>query len=580
MTKEERLYLIDVTSPFFFKSKLKKETVNWSKIPYSELEKDGQIKPKRLKAIVPLLEKYLKRISRMGYNGITVDDLAHLVVFPFYSEDLFKKLEIYRIFFKEYFQLAKSLDLKIIVNTDIMFLCRDIEQKVGTKDVDLRKLLTQACELLFHDFPEVDGINFRFGESDGLDVEGDFRSRLVLKGPEDANRWLKSILPVFDKYKKKLIFRTWTVGGFRLGDLMWNRKTWDKAFAGIDSDNFIVSLKYGNGDFFRYLPLSPLLASTQQKKLVEFQTRREYEGFGVYPSFIGWLYQRYLKQIQSMPNIAGISVWCQTGGWSNAKNFSFVKKKKSVWNELNTYSLIKQCRYNWSVRQSIQGFFRNKHSEEEIQKIEVFLREAEIAIRWLLYDPEFSRKQLFFNRTKIPPVMWIFWNYVTLNDSMRLLVNKYTKDPKKVLLQAKRGLKAVDNMRSIAKELQLPYDGDFHFASFRLLYQSKRLMYGQYKAKRFLSFKQKLVEEIKHYHESYPYGYQFSVRVSPRNWMSSPFSYMLSLFIRTRSRYRIWDKILFSPLTYPLFVLALSATRKKMPGFADKQAMPLLTLVR
>ena len=62
----------------------------------------------------------------------------------------------------------------------------------------------------------------RIGESDRLDVRGDtdFKSELHIKTPAQANRLLRTLLPVFEKHQRRLILRTWTVGAYRVGDFI------------------------------------------------------------------------------------------------------------------------------------------------------------------------------------------------------------------------------------------------------------------------------------------------------------------------------------------------------------------------
>jgi hypothetical protein len=68
-------------------------------------------------------------------------------------------------------------------------------------------------------------------------------------------------LPVFEHFNKYLIFRTWTIGAYKIGDLIWNEKTYEQVLQGIQSKNFIVSMKYGDTDFFDQLRLDPLFIS-------------------------------------------------------------------------------------------------------------------------------------------------------------------------------------------------------------------------------------------------------------------------------------------------------------------------------
>ena len=56
---------------------------------------------------------------------------------------------------------------------------------------------------------------------------------------------------------------------------------------GIDSPALIVSTKYTLGDFYSWLPLNDTLETGEQRRIVEFQSRREFENFGSFPNDLG-----------------------------------------------------------------------------------------------------------------------------------------------------------------------------------------------------------------------------------------------------------------------------------------------------
>lgn len=176
--------------------------------------------------------------------------------------------------------------------------------------------------------------------SAGVDVRDIFRSCLHLKTPAMVSRMLRALLPVFERHGRRLILRTWTVGAYRVGDFMWHRGTFDRALKDIDSPALVLSMKYGESDFFRYLPLNRNFFRTRIPKRLELQSRREYEGCGEYPSFIGWDYEHYAEALEQAPNMLGISVWCQTGGWTPFKRRAYIDDS-AVWNELNTFVTLR-----------------------------------------------------------------------------------------------------------------------------------------------------------------------------------------------------------------------------------------------
>jgi hypothetical protein len=49
---------------------------------------------------------------------------------------------------------------------------------------------------------------------------------------------------VFEKRLCRLVFRTWTVGAYLIGDLIWHRGRLARALAGIASSALVVSVIY------------------------------------------------------------------------------------------------------------------------------------------------------------------------------------------------------------------------------------------------------------------------------------------------------------------------------------------------
>ena len=75
----------------------------------------------------------------------------------------------------------------------------------------------------------------------------------MIQKPAQARQLLLYLLPTCEKHSRRLIFRTWTVGAYRIGDLMWHRGTFTSVFDGLKSPSLVISMKYGESDFFRYL---------------------------------------------------------------------------------------------------------------------------------------------------------------------------------------------------------------------------------------------------------------------------------------------------------------------------------------
>lgn len=558
--------IIDSTSPFFERHPDMK--INWSKIPFYHIEKNGRIRKKHRKKIRRNFSGYLDRIVDAGYNAISLDELPYLVEYPFYPTSLKKKTAHYRKYFQKLILEALSRNLKVFITSDVTFSNEYIDAwTLGDHSAKV-DLFRDALIRLFISFPKVSGVILRIGESDGIDVKGDFLSHLLLKTPAQGNAFLRAVLPVFEKMNKTCIFRTWTVGAYGIGDLIWNRRTYRKLFARIDSPNLIVSLKYGDSDFFRYLPLNRHIIKAPQRKIVEFQTRREYEGFGEFPVFIGWEYQRYMDQLKTLKNIEGLSVWCSTGGWSNFRNFTYLRGS-SRWNELNTFAAAEL--WKGKTPEEILGAFFGPEAGVYTE----FLALGDTVVNTILYDPAFAANELYFNRTRIPPLLHVFWNSITVNEFVITFYRTFS-DPRESLAALKKGRKALRRMKELNRLHRLDANFGFFYDTFAILYQVRKLMY--LKDRRAL--KQKIEKRITTYRRKHPQGYSFSLNCRDLALKNTLLRLFLKLIVRTRARYRYRDYFLFNPLTSRLYYALYVLYKKSFPAFTGKQAMPIKTLLR
>ena len=196
-------------------------------------------------------------------------------------------------------------------------------------------------------------------------------------------------------------------------------------------------------------------------------------------------------------------------------------------------------------------------------------------IKNLYYDPPFAKKILYFNRVRIPPLLHIFWDYVTLTDSIIIFHNIYNKNGEISLKKGRSALKKLEQMKKLNKELKLPYNYQFHYFSLKLFYFVRKLLYLPDKKKHL----DKLLQYEKVYLEHFPYGYKLYTKIS-RHEIRPFFRFITWLLIRKRSNYRFIDKLLFNKMTAKLILLGYKKMRKNFPEFMDKQAMPIETFLK
>jgi hypothetical protein len=297
------------------------------------LDRAPWIDPGHFEAIRRDWTAYLDRMVRFGNNGVVVDAFMELVNF----DRVGSGTEVYgptsslrarhvaaRDAFSELFAEARGRGMQVHLKTDMLALTPELERYLveatgglDASDPRVWDVYARGLEEIFEELPSVAGVVIRIGEAGPLfNVSGlDYRTEMAVRTPDQLRLMLTSLLPAFERHDRRLIFRSWSVGVGRLGDLHNDPEVYLEALGGIDSPALVVSTKYTQGDYFGFLSPNPTLAVGSQKRLVEFQARREFEGFGAVPNFMGGLHRDALRTLRAAnPRIVGTSLWTQEGG--------------------------------------------------------------------------------------------------------------------------------------------------------------------------------------------------------------------------------------------------------------------------
>ena len=568
------LFLIDAIGPFF--RGYRRKRINWSKIPFDHLSTEGPRRKAQFARIRKDMGEFASRVSSIGYNAVTLDDLAHLADHEWYEDEIRGRIQAFQAEFRKLFGILRGHGLGIYITTDVMFYSPALKSRFGRSPADAMDFLCALIDTFLSDFPEVDGIVMRIGESDGLDVDGDFKSELHFKSAAEVNRALKRLLPIFEKHRKRLIFRTWTVGAHRIGDLMWHRGTFARVLKDIDSPSFVVAMKYGESDFFRFLPLNENFFRTGVPKIIELQAKREYEGCGEYPSFIGWDYQKYAEQLGQASNMLGISLWCQTGGWTPFRRLAYVGKG-SIWTELNAYATISIFKY----RRSVEDILREYADGDAYPKLLEFFELDDEVVKELLYVREFAEQKLFFRRVRIPPLINVYWNTIFINHSMRKLMRHFVKDTDACVRQGFEALAKLKRMKRLATELDLPVkDVVYMKRTFEILALARRYYFQPFDE----DISRRLVKAKKKYKKTYPKSararYVIRLDFEPFRVRRRFIGWMTAIALRRRRRYRLIDHVFTIHLLAVVYRVVSTRRAHWIPEFARKSAMGIDTVFR
>ena len=418
---------------------------------------------------------------------------------------------------------------------------------------------------------------FRLGEADGIDVSGDFKSRLLILDPERGNRLLRQLFSVFKRFGRRMIVRTWTIGAYRVGDLMWNAETFDQLFANLEDPLFYVSMKFGDADFFKYIDLNPLFFRGDHQKLIELQARREYEGFGMLPSFVGFDYERYRDQLRGASRLSGAMVWCQTGGWSHFRNITFVRSS-SVWNKLNTFTCLRLFRDGISAEEAVADFCDELRPDLEARALTSLARDVDRVVERLWYLPEYSSQTLYFRRIRVPPLLWVFWDTILINHTLRKVLRRFVHHREAAIEDGYRQLETARAFGARGRALGLSSE-DFELQSdtFEILAIAREY----FLAEDHRPAAARLRRVVESYAERHPEGFRVELSFSPWRVRRGALKLAFRIFLRRTPAYRLVDRVALNSLTRMLFpALHRLHLRKRLPDIAETQAMGISVIFR
>lgn len=562
------LFLIDAIGPFF--RGYTRKRINWSKIPFMHLamasEDDWRLMRDDLRT-------FAREVTAQGYNAVSLDDLAHLAHHPHHEPEIQQRIALLREKFADFFSILQDeFGLRIYLTSDVLPTTPAMTAALGHNRAAWHACYRELVCQVLDDFPQLSGLILRIGESDGTDVKDPIRTRLHLRSARETNRLLHDLLPEFEQRGMDLIFRTWTVGAHRIGDLIWHRQTLRDTLAGLDSPRLIVSMKHGESDFFRHLPLNRAIFRTHQRVLLELQARREYEGAGEYPAFIGNACEGFANELRDHPHVIGISVWCQTGGWHRFRRRAFLEADgKDIWIRLNTAAAIAVFKHGEPASTAVERLAGPQAVE--------LMRLSETVINDLLYIEEFAKQKWFFRRVRIPPMMHVYWDSLFINHGVRKLMRHFVRDHERALMAGEKAFNTLPRMLTIATTAGLPTSDIEHMRDFFHLVVLARRYYFQ-------PFDPAITSEIaaarKAYKNRWPRTHRYRVKLSFHYFPVKRRALALAtlVLLRPKRGYRMFDRLVLLYLSGAIYKLLRPHLSRRTPKFLRKSAMGIDVLFK
>lgn len=534
-TSQPEIILIDGIGPFFVG--YQPETVNWSKIPFAHWEQGNRLDWQRVdQRLLPEYRLFLDRIDQLPVTAITLDNVIHLAPAELVGDQFTALLGDYSQLYQQLFKLIDQRQRDIFITTDSAYQLPDQSPVTANGAAEFQ---AQAWRHIFETYPQVDGIILRIGETDAQDVTTPFPSHLAVRTPQQLNAYLQTVLPVIEEYDKTLILRNWVVGAYPIGDFNWNPETTRQALDGITSPNLILSTKPGASDFFRHSTLTPILDATDHPKIIELQPKREYEGFGQVPNFVGQHHTQIIAQTQDRPDVVGYSLWTTTGGWSNAGPVAYVEDG-SFWTELNTRVTL-DLLMGRTLMESITVVCEDLPDCQDVDQLSSVLTALENSIAYNWYIEPFASQDLFFRRVKIPPLAWIYWQDFSPDGLVAEFIQSQVDDVEAAITQSQQSLDELLAQQASWEELGLPS------AEFELVAQLHTLLATAQQV--VLDFSDQASEELQQQLDSFTTAYpgilqtnQVEVGSNLDRWLGR----IDQILVRTSSEYRLIDRLMIS----------------------------------
>ncbi|SCF26935.1 Glycosyl hydrolase family 67 C-terminus [Micromonospora echinospora] len=377
-----------------------------------------------------------------GYNGVVVPGFLEYVTFAGVGDGHavypagdphVDRARAMVAAFGPVFRYADQMGVKVFLLTDMLAVSPPLEayltRTVGGLDVtDPRLWAVYQAGLaeLFESLPFVDGLMVRVGEGgDVYAADGwDYSSKLAVTTETSVRAMLRALLDTAGEAGREVVFRTWTVGVGPVGDLHTNPESYARVLGGFDDPHLIVSTKYTLGDFYSHLPLNTTLLTGAHRRIVEFQARREFEGFGALPNDLGPLHRQALREFLANPKVEGVWNWTQDGGPLRAGPMS-LHLRAGFWQlyDLNTYAVGRlawdpdadpaQVTADWAYR----TFSADPATVAAIGQAMALSRAA---VTRGLYVGPYADRSVRALGLEPPPMMWIFEWDIPTGDSAAL----------------------------------------------------------------------------------------------------------------------------------------------------------------
>ncbi len=376
---------------------------------------------------------YAHHVLAQGYNAVAVPGFLDYVTFAalpeIYADDpeYAARAEAVRDAFGPIWAELDDLGLDVYLRTDMLVLSEPLERylteefDLDTTDPELWDVYEAALDEIHAELPQVAGVVLRIGEGGSIYTTPglEYYSEISVTTAPAVRAMLEAFTDQAERAGTDVVFRTWSVGVGAVGDMHTNPESYDEVLAGVDSPRLVVSTKYSLGDFYSWLPLNETLEQGSQRRIVELQSRREFESFGAVPNDLGVLHQMALQRfVAANPHVEGVWTWTQDGGPWRAGPMSLLLTS-GFWQlyDLNSEVAGRLARdLDVDPAEATADWVRRWLSTDPttVAKVTQALSYSREAVTHGQYVPQFAQVRAFALGLEPPPQMLLFeWDILT-----------------------------------------------------------------------------------------------------------------------------------------------------------------------
>jgi hypothetical protein len=395
---------------------------------FDSQEGPNYVHAEKFEKALPRFEGFCRTMSQLGCNAIVLGDVIHLVTldnlvpgdpYAIYGpDDVYRKRHLfYREYFRKLIGIARDYGLDFYIYSDEFVYTPPLAKWIGEIS-DANPKLWEAYRAkydeLLTELPEAAGVLIRLGE---IYVYSGYQGKDVVNAagtePERYRRLIRETWEIVcKKHAKTYIHRTWACG---VNQIHSQADIYERVWRGLPTEGIVVSIKHPQTDFWYFQPPNPTIGLGEHKQIVEFQTRREYDGMGVFPACPWPQYRDAMRRIAHKGNVIGYWIWPNEGGGPNGvgrepqTHYTYLDGF-AAWNEANTY-LVAALGHdpNGDVKAILRTWAAATYGESAADAIVEILLTSDRVMECAKYISDYPKTHLWV------PDASVRWFVMTLN---------------------------------------------------------------------------------------------------------------------------------------------------------------------